>query len=132
MVTSSASGCGWTVIDARVGDGLQELLPRGLCTTTCSARPIWSRYAGRWRRRRRAGCSHTLTQHIVDGHTPPVVVSQRFEFVELTPGGSASSTGPAPYLGYRGVREQEKDLVADLPAADWLADGAEKVATAGN
>jgi hypothetical protein len=71
-----------------------------------------------------------LTQQIVDGHTPPVTVSQRFEFVELSPDGSARTAGPAPYLDYRGLREAEKPLVADLPHAAWLAAGAEELATA--
>jgi superfamily II DNA or RNA helicase len=71
-----------------------------------------------------------LTQQIVDGHTPPVAVSDRFEFVELAPDGSATSAGPAPYLDYRALRDEETALVADLPSASWLAGGAEELATA--
>ncbi|MBC9002966.1 helicase-related protein [Micromonospora aurantiaca (nom. illeg.)] len=71
-----------------------------------------------------------LTQQIVDGHTPPVPVSERFEFVELVPDGTARSAGPAPYLDYRGLRGSEQALVADLLSAEWLAAGAEDLATA--
>jgi hypothetical protein len=71
-----------------------------------------------------------LTQQIVDGHTPPIAISDRFEFVELTPDGSARSAGPAPYLDYRALTNDEMLLVAELPTSTWLAAGAEELATA--
>ena len=72
-----------------------------------------------------------LTQQIVDGHTPPIVVSERFEFVELTADGSARAAGAAPYLDYRAPTPDESKLIAaaGVPGAAWLS-GAEEAATA--
>lgn len=70
-----------------------------------------------------------LTQQIVDGHTPPITVSERFEFVELTADGLATAAGAAPYLNYRAPTPQESKLIAEMPGATWLSE-AEGAATA--
>ena len=69
-----------------------------------------------------------LTHTITDGHSPPGVVSKRFQFVELTRDGEARTAGPAPYLDYRPLSEGDLALVAAVSQEPWLASGAEQPA----
>ena len=69
-----------------------------------------------------------LTQAITDARTPPRTVSKRFDFIEIDRAGRAASAGPAPYLDYRPVREDERPLLPALLDEAWLASGVEDVA----
>jgi len=69
-----------------------------------------------------------LTQSINDGHSPARTVSKRFDFVEIGRDGTAASAGPAPYLDYRPVRDEEQALIPALLDEAWLAHGIEDVA----
>jgi len=55
----------------------------------------------------------------------PRVISRRMQFVEMNAAGDARSGGPAPYLDYRPLAEDEAPLVAPVLAQPWLADGVE-------
>jgi superfamily II DNA or RNA helicase len=70
-----------------------------------------------------------LTQAINDGHSPPRSVSKRFEFVEITPDGTARAAGPAPYLDYEPLDDLEADASNDAVEQPWLANGFEDHAT---
>lgn len=48
------------------------------------------------------------------------VVSKRLQFVEVDANGQAASAGPAPYLDYRPLKEEEKPLLGKLPQPAWL------------
>lgn len=65
-----------------------------------------------------------LEHSIQDGRTDHAgnrrVVSKRLQFVEIDAKGQAASAGPAPYLDYRPLKEEEKALLQDLPLATWL------------
>jgi len=69
-----------------------------------------------------------LTQSINDGHSPARTVSKRFDFVEIGRDGAAASAGPAPYLDYRPVLDEEQALIPGLLDEAWLAHGVEDVA----
>lgn len=58
-----------------------------------------------------------------DGHQQ--IVSQRLQFVEVRADGRAIDAGPAPYLDYRPVTDDERTLVADQINAAWLSDDVE-------
>ena len=49
------------------------------------------------------------------------VVSQRLQFVEIDETGRASDSGPAPYLDYRPVQDDERSLLAEALSAPWLS-----------
>ena len=49
------------------------------------------------------------------------VVSQRLQFVEIDRTGHASDSGPAPYLDYRPLTDDERSLVTDALTAPWLS-----------
>ena len=57
------------------------------------------------------------------GH--PLVVSRRVQFVEVTADGEAHDAGPAPYLDYRPVGDEERALIAAWLEADWVSSGLE-------
>ena len=69
-----------------------------------------------------------LTQAITDARTPPRTVSKRFDFIEINRAGRAAAAGPAPYLDYRPVRDDERPLLPALLDEAWLASGVEDVA----
>ncbi|GIJ37372.1 RNA helicase [Micromonospora andamanensis] len=71
-----------------------------------------------------------LAQQLTDGHAPPRVVSERFEFVELVGDGTARSAGVAPYLDYRSLHGDESVLLVPIIEAGWWVDGAEDLAIA--
>ena len=60
-----------------------------------------------------------MTQSIVDGHDPAQTVSKRFDFVEITPDGTATGTGQAPYLDYTPAGLEARDLVRDALSQRW-------------
>ena len=49
------------------------------------------------------------------------VASQRLQFVEIDASGRTRDAGPAPYLDYRSLREDERPSVASALEAPWLA-----------
>ena len=53
------------------------------------------------------------------------VVSKRFEFVEVGRDGEVQLAGYAPYLDYRPITSEERELVTPLLAEQWLAEGIE-------
>lgn len=72
-----------------------------------------------------------LEHSIVDGRqtaTGRVVVSRRFEFVELRPNGQAGNAGHAPYLDYRAPTEAESPALGSLALDPWLVSGVEQTA----
>jgi superfamily II DNA or RNA helicase len=69
-----------------------------------------------------------LTQRIDDGHAPARAVSKRFDFVELTPDGTARAGGPAPYLDYEPATPDEAAAVDQAVTQPWLARGVEDLA----
>lgn len=57
------------------------------------------------------------------------IISKHIHFVELTPAGTASSAGYAPYLDYRGATEAEKlTLRPWLEQQEWFRQEPEKIA----
>ncbi|MCA3160160.1 MAG: DUF3883 domain-containing protein, partial [Burkholderiales bacterium] len=66
-----------------------------------------------------------LEHAIRDGRTvksgEPRVVSQRLQFIELREGGRAKDGGPAPYLDYRPITEDERVLVVPAMNSPWLS-----------
>jgi SNF2 family DNA or RNA helicase len=70
-----------------------------------------------------------LEHAIQDGRLTPSgerrVVSKRFEFVEVGRDGKVQLAGYAPYLDYRPITCEERELIAGVPTEDWLASGLE-------
>ncbi|MDP1806953.1 MAG: DUF3883 domain-containing protein, partial [Acidimicrobiales bacterium] len=74
-----------------------------------------------------------LDHAIADGRAAATgrrVVSRRFEFVELSPDGTATSGGYAPYLDYRPLTGDEVELVGKVLADPWLGPDAERAVLA--
>lgn len=69
-----------------------------------------------------------MTHEISDGHQPARVVSKQFQFVEIAPDGDTRSAGPAPYLDYEELHDDERTAVATALADAWLSTGIEDVA----
>lgn len=71
-----------------------------------------------------------LEQAVRDGRVTrsgePQIISQRLQFIHLKEDGSAADGGAAPYLDYRDIQPEERELVADLLRAPWLAEGVEE------
>lgn len=70
-----------------------------------------------------------LEHAVQDGRTgrngQQLIVSQRLQFVEVWQDGRASDAGPAPYLDYRPLKEEERTHIAKHLESPWLADGIE-------
>ncbi|MHC4342894.1 MAG: protein NO VEIN domain-containing protein, partial [Planctomycetota bacterium] len=66
-----------------------------------------------------------LEHAVQDGRTgrdgQQQVVSQRLQFVELGADGSVADGGPAPYLDYRPILEDERALLTEPLEASWLS-----------
>jgi superfamily II DNA or RNA helicase len=76
----------------------------------------------------------TLEHAIRDGRPgrngQPSVVSRRMQFVVLDELGNAQDAGPAPYLDYRPLKQEETDAARKLLDADWLKGDIERQALA--
>ena len=48
------------------------------------------------------------------------IVSRRMQFVEIDAAGNVHNPGPAPYLDYRPLREEERPLLDEMLDAPWL------------
>jgi superfamily II DNA or RNA helicase len=68
---------------------------------------------------------HAVQDARPGGGGSPRVISRRMQFVEMNATGEARSGGPAPYLDYRPLKEDEVPLVAPVLAQPWLGDGVE-------
>jgi superfamily II DNA or RNA helicase len=68
-----------------------------------------------------------LIAEIVDG--TGTVVSKRFEFVNLTPTGGATVSGPAPYLDLQSLPDYARGTAKEVLTGAWLTDGVEQLAT---
>lgn len=62
---------------------------------------------------------HSIQDARIDRAGNRRIVSRRLQFVEIDPDGTTRSAGWAPYLDYRPLAEDEKDLLAHLPQLDW-------------
>lgn len=51
----------------------------------------------------------------------PRVISQRLQFIHLKEDGSAMDGGAAPYLDYRPIKPEERELVSGAITASWLS-----------
>ena len=75
---------------------------------------------------------YLLEHEIVDGRTSrkgdPITVSKRMQFVEIDPDGTMRDAGPAPYLDYRPPTAEERDRLAPILNAAWLAGDIEQLA----
>ncbi len=65
-----------------------------------------------------------LEHSIQDGRTDRSgqrsIVSRRLQFVELTATGAIRGAGPAPYLDYRPITEEERHQISEALQAEWL------------
>ena len=48
------------------------------------------------------------------------IVSERLQFIEIDADGGTRDGGPAPYLDYRPLRDEERPLLEEYLKADWL------------
>jgi superfamily II DNA or RNA helicase len=71
---------------------------------------------------------HAISDGRPDRHSGQRVVSRRFEFVELGPGGEHRTAGAAPYLDYRPATSEEQVQLAGVLAGSWLAGDLESAA----
>ena len=53
-------------------------------------------------------------------HRQPQVISRRMQFVEITGTGEVRDAGPAPYLDCRPIETDERAVLEDQLAAEWL------------
>ena len=63
---------------------------------------------------------HALQDARTDRDGNRRVVSKRLQFVEIDGRGEARDAGPAPYLDYQPITEEERAAVADTLGAPWL------------
>ncbi len=68
---------------------------------------------------------HAIQDARIDATGNRRVVSRELQFVEIDQQGAAASAGPAPYLDYRPLTEEEQRLVTPLLDAPWLQRGLE-------
>ena len=76
-----------------------------------------------------------LEHAVQDGRASPArdnkgqVVSRRMQFVEIDSNGNVRNPGPAPYLDYRPLREEERPLLGEMLDAPWLRQDMEATVT---
>jgi SNF2 family DNA or RNA helicase len=68
---------------------------------------------------------HAVQDARPDSSGAPRVISRRLQFVEMDASGDTRSGGPAPYLDYRALKDDETTLINPLLSQPWLADGIE-------
>lgn len=71
---------------------------------------------------------HAVADGRVDAAGNRRVISRRMQFVEIDDEGRARSSGAAPYLDYRPVKEEEAPLLRDHVLAPWLSKNLEGMA----
>lgn len=57
------------------------------------------------------------------------VISRRLQFVEIDSDGNVRNPGPAPYLDYRPLRDEERPLLREVLDAPWLRRDMEETVT---
>jgi SNF2 family DNA or RNA helicase len=71
-----------------------------------------------------------LEHAVQDGRTDrdgnQQVISKRLQFVEIGASGDVYDPGPAPYLDYRPLRDEERDFLGEVLEASWLREVTEK------
>ena len=71
-----------------------------------------------------------LEHAVADGRTDAAnnrrVISRRMQFVEIDGEGNTRSCGPAPYLDYRPISEEEKSSLKQQLEAPWLSQDLER------
>ena len=68
---------------------------------------------------------HAVQDGRLDREGRQQVVSQRLQFVEIDETGRMRNCGPAPYLDYRPLREEERPLVEEALSTPWLTEDIE-------
>src|SRR6185437_12242486 len=71
---------------------------------------------------------HAIQDARIDRAGNRRVVSKRMQFVEVGPNGEAKNAGPAPYLDYRPMTEEEAVALAKFDAPNWLRQDLETLA----
>ena len=62
----------------------------------------------------------------VDKKGDPRVISHRMQFVEVGSAGHLQDAGNAPYLDYRSIAEEERDLIGEVLDQPWLKEDWER------
>jgi hypothetical protein len=68
---------------------------------------------------------HSIQDARTDRHGQRRITSRQLQFVEIDASGQVRNAGPAPYLDYRPITNEERLLVAQSLEADWLHDDLE-------
>lgn len=63
---------------------------------------------------------HSVQDGRVDRTGQPRVVSKRLQFLEIGSSGGFQDAGPAPYLDYRPLTDEEAQLAQDALDAEWM------------
>ena len=71
---------------------------------------------------------HAVADGRVDAANNRRIISRRMQFVEIDAEGNNRSCGPAPYLDYRAITDEERAAIKDQLAAPWLSQDLEKSA----
>ena len=69
---------------------------------------------------------HTITDGRKNRDGSNRVISQQMQFVHINEHGSITNAGAAPYLDYRGIRDNERAGVVEALQADWLRSNLEQ------
>lgn len=69
-----------------------------------------------------------IQHRITSGGDPERVISQRFQFLERSVGGTIAEAGPAPYLDYRPATIEEQHLLDGAGLREGFADQADREA----
>lgn len=70
---------------------------------------------------------HAVADGMGDASGNRRVISPRMQFVEIDASGSVRACGPAPYLDYRSITEDELGVIQPHLRADWLSQDLEKL-----
>lgn len=70
---------------------------------------------------------HAVADGYVDAGGNRRIISRRMQFLELDAGGQVAGCGPAPYLDYRPITEEERTLLTAELSAAWLSQDLEKL-----
>lgn len=71
---------------------------------------------------------HAVADGRVDASNNRRIISRRMQFVEIDAEGNNRSCGPAPYLDYRAITDEERAGIKEQLAAPWLSQDLEKSA----
>jgi len=71
---------------------------------------------------------HAVVDSQVDASNNRRIISRRMQFVEIDSEGNNWSCGPAPYLDYRAITDEERAAIKEHLSAPWLSQNLEKSA----